>query len=91
MCGITVATSYLKSHMVRSHGICALQTRGIDEVRGGPTTYVVSFPRVLQEVNYPVTGYLAVAHSAGRLHKKFMHHYFRSKVTVVQEGMGSLP
>ena len=28
MCGVTVAASYLKAHMTRSHGICVSQTRG---------------------------------------------------------------
>ena len=40
-CDVTVETSYLKAHMVRSHGICIPQTRGVDEVGGGPTAYVV--------------------------------------------------
>ena len=46
-CGVTVAVSYFKSRMARSHGICVPQTRGVNEVVGGPTTYVVSFPKVL--------------------------------------------
>ena len=46
-CGMTVAASYLKAHMARSGGICVPQTRGFDEVGGGPTTYVVSLPKVV--------------------------------------------
>ena len=56
ICGVTVAQYYLKVHMKRSHGICAPQTRVVDEVRGGPATYVVSFPKVLQEVKCLVSG-----------------------------------
>ena len=33
VCSVTVAASYLKAHMVRSHVICNPQTRGVDEVR----------------------------------------------------------
>ena len=57
---------------------------GFDEVGGGPTTYVVSFPKVLQEVRFPVPGCPAMAHSAGRLRKHFMYRHFRSKVMVFQ-------
>ena len=84
MCGVVVAASYLKSHMTRSHGICVPRTRGVDEGGGGPTIYVVCFPKVLQEVIFPVPGYTAVAHSAGRIHKHFMFCHFRSMVAVVQ-------
>ena len=73
MCGVTVAASYLKTHMARSHGICIHQTRGVDGVGGGPTTYVVPSPKVLQEVRCPVPGCPAVAHSAGRLREHFMY------------------
>ena len=56
MYGVTVATSYLMAHMERSHGICVPKMRGVDEVEGGTGTYVVSFPRVIQEVKRPVPG-----------------------------------
>ena len=69
-----------------SHGICAPHTRGVDEVGGGPATYVVSFHRVIKEVKCPMTGCPAVAHSAVRLHKHLMYHNFRYKVAAVQEG-----
>ena len=46
--GVTVAESYLKTHMVKIHDICFPQTRNFDEVSVGLTTYVVSFSRVLQ-------------------------------------------
>ena len=90
-CGITVTESYLKAHIARSHGICFPQTRGVDEVRAGPNTYVVSFPKVLQEVRYPVPGCPSVAHSAVTLCEHFMFRHFRSKVAVVQEGKKPLP
>ena len=47
-CDVTVAASYVKKHMARMHGICVSQMRGVDEVGGGPTTYVVSFPKVFK-------------------------------------------
>ena len=39
--------------MTRIHGICVPHTRGVDEGGGGPTIYVVCFPKVLQEVIFP--------------------------------------
>ena len=79
-----VPASYIKAHMARSHGICVPQMRVVDVVWGGPTTYVVSFPNLLQELRCPVPGFPVVAHSAGRLRKHFMFCHFRSKVAVVQ-------
>ena len=52
---------------------------------------MVSFTRVLQEVECPVTGCPAVAHSAVRLCGHFMKHHFISKVEVVQEETEPLP
>ena len=46
-CIVTVVASYLKTHMMQIHVICIPQTRGVDEVGGGPTTSMVFFPRVL--------------------------------------------
>ena len=84
VCGVTVAASYVKTHMSRSHGICVHHTRGVDEVGGGPSTYLVSFPRLLQEVKCPVPGCSVEVHSAGRLREHFMYRHFRSKVVVFQ-------
>ena len=50
VCSVTVTESYLKIHMAIIHGICVSQTRGVDEVGGGLSTYVLSLTRVLQEV-----------------------------------------
>ena len=36
--GVSVAASYLKANMTRSHGICVPQMREVDEVGGGTTT-----------------------------------------------------
>ena len=55
-CSVTVEASYLKAHMKRRHRICVPHKRGIDEVGGGLTTYVVSFPKVLKGVRCPVPG-----------------------------------
>ena len=71
-CGVRVKQSYLKQHMESLHGICAPQTRGVDEKGEGPTTYVVSFPRILQLVKWLVPRCPAVAHSVGRLQEIFM-------------------
>ena len=38
--GVTVAVSYLKTHMAQIHAICVPQKRGVDEVGGGQTTCV---------------------------------------------------
>ena len=84
MCGVTVEASYLKTHMARIYYICILRTRGVDELGECPSTYVVSFPIILQEVDFPVPGLPAISHSAGRLQKHFMYLHFRSKLAVVQ-------
>ena len=55
-CGVTVVAYCLNPHMARSHGICVHQTRGVDGVGGGPATYVVYLPRLLQEVKCPTPG-----------------------------------
>ena len=47
---------------------------------------MVSFPKVLQEVRFPVPGFPAVAHIAIRIREHFMFHHFIYKVVVVQEG-----
>ena len=47
-CGVEVASSYIKNRMESLHGICVPHIRGVDEGGGEPTTYVTSFPRILQ-------------------------------------------
>ena len=71
-CGVTVATSYLKTYTEITHDICVPQTRGVEEVRGGTTTYMVSLYRMLQEVKCPMLGCPEVAHSAGRIREHIM-------------------
>ena len=90
-CGVTVAASYIKAHMARSCGIYVPHMRGVDEVGGVPTTYVMSFPKVIQEVICPVPECPTVAYRARRLCKHFMLRHFRSKVALVQEGKEMLP
>ena len=90
-CGVIVAALYLMAHMEKIHGICAPQTRGVDKVGGGATTYMVSFTRVFQEVKCPVTIFPVVDHSAGKIREHFMYHYFWSKVAVFQQGDKTLP
>ena len=55
-CGGTVVASYIKAHMMLIYGIRPPQTMGVNEVGVGPTTCLVSFPRVLQEVKCMVPG-----------------------------------
>ena len=55
-CVVTVAALYLKQLMARLHVICAPNTRGVGELWGVPTTYVVSFPIILRSVICPVLG-----------------------------------
>ena len=71
----------------------AVQSRQGSLTLGGvePTTYVVSFPRVLKTVKFPVTGCPEVAHSAGRLRENFVYWHFLLRVAVVQEGKEPLP
>ena len=90
-CDVTVAAYYLKAHMARNNGICVPQTRGVDEVGGGPTKCVVSSPKVLQEVICTVPGCPVLAHGADRFFKHFMFRHFISKVAIVQEGKETLP
>ena len=90
-CGVTVVASYFKSHMARNHGISIPQTRWVDVIWGGLTTYVVSLPKVIQEVRCQVPGCPAVAHRAVRLQELFMYRHFISKMAVIQEGKELLP
>ena len=83
--------SYLNINRMLIHVICVPQTRVFDEVGGGSTTYVVSFPRVLQEVKFPVTGCPEVVYIVGRLCEHFIYRHFKSKVALVQEGTEPLP
>ena len=91
MCNVTMAESYLKAHMARSHGICVTQIRGVNEVGGGTTKNVVYFPKAIKELRCTVPGCTSVAHSAGRLCEHFMFRHFRSKVALDQEGKKPLP
>ena len=64
------------------------------EIGGGgglPVTYVVSIPRVLKTVKFPVIGCPSVENSAGQLRDHFMYRYFLFRIAVVQEGKEPLP
>ena len=54
-------------------------------------TYMVSFPRVLKTVRFPLPGCPEVAHSAGRMREHFMYRNFLSQIEVVQEGGARCP
>ena len=71
--------------------ICVPQTREVNKLGEGATTYVVSLPRLLQSVKCPVPGCPAIAHSAGRLRESFMYRHVCSQVSVVQEEAEPLP
>ena len=72
-CGVTVEASSLKQHMEIQHVDSVPHTSEVDVWGGKPTTYVVPFHRVLKMLKCPVTGCLAVAHSAGRLRDHFIY------------------
>ena len=75
-CSVTVAALYLKQHMAWIHGIYSPHTRRVDEGGGGLTTYMVSFPRVMQLVRCLVPRFLGVAHSARLIWEHFMYRKF---------------
>ena len=52
---------------------------------------MLSSPWVLKMMRCPVTGFLSVVHSAGRLREHFMYRQFFSRIVVVQEGKEPLP
>ena len=62
--------------MAQIHSICVPQTRGVDELGGGTIAYIVSFPRLFQDVKCPLPGCPAVAHSYGQLQEHFMYRHF---------------
>ena len=66
-CGGAMATPSLRHHMERPHGIVLPQTGGADVSRGGADTYVVSFLRVLNLVEFPVDRCPERANKPGRL------------------------
>ena len=63
-CGTTVAALYLKYHMEQLHRIYIPHTRGVKDGGGGPTTCVVSSPRVLKSAECTLTVCLTVGNSA---------------------------
>ena len=70
--------------MAQVHGICVPQAMGVDKVWLGPTTYVVSFPRLLQTVKCLVPRCPAVVRSVGRIQEHFVYRHFWYKVVMVQ-------
>ena len=84
VCRVKVAASSLKGHMLRQHGRSTHQTREVKIGRGGPMTYVVSFPQVLKTVICPVPVFPSVAHSVGRMREHFMYRHFFSGIAVAQ-------
>ena len=62
-------SSYLKTHIAKRNGICTPERRRVYEVGEGSYAYMVSLPRLIQDVKCPVPGCLGVADSTGRLCK----------------------
>ena len=83
-CGAAVAASSLRHHMEISDGVIPQQTRVLDVGMGVPTTYVVSFPRILKLVECPVQVCAERAHSTGQMRENFMNRHFCLKVVVLQ-------
>ena len=90
-CGTEVAASSIRNHLWQSNGVILPQTRGVHVGGGGATTYVVSFPRILKLVECPVIGCTAKAHSAGSMQENFMYRHLHPKVSVMHEGIETLP
>ena len=61
--------------MGRSHGIIMKKTQGVDVGGGGPETHVVSFPRMLKSVEFPLDGCPERAHKPERLREKFIYRH----------------
>ena len=78
-CGGGVAESSLYHHMDRVHRILLPHTRGVDIGFGGPDTYVVSSPQVLNLVAFMVDGCLDRANNPGRLREHLMYRHWKSK------------
>ena len=69
--------------MERSHGVIPPQTWGVNAGGGESTTYVVSFPGILNLVECPFPGQ-AISNSSGRMRENFMYRHFFSRVDVMQ-------
>ena len=84
-CWGTMAASYLRQHMERSHGIVLPQVREVDIRGGGPEIYKVSLPRILKSVECPLERCPARAKKTGRLREHFMYQHWKSRVAIMQE------
>ena len=79
---MTVEELSLKHHMERLHGICFPQTKGVDKGGGGGDHICGVLPQGVEFGKYPVKGFPAVAHNAGRLGEVFMYQQLWSQVAV---------
>ena len=68
-----MASSSLRHHMERSHGIVLPQIRGVDVGEGGMETYKVSFLRILKSMEYPVESFLERGKTPVRMREHFMY------------------
>ena len=56
VCGVTMAVPSLRHHLEKNHGRILTQTCGVDSGKGRADMYVVSLPRTLRVVTFPVEG-----------------------------------
>ena len=77
--------------MEKAHGKLFPQVRGVGVMVGGLEVYKVSFPRIINLVEYLVEGCLAMKKTPGRLMEHFMFRHCKSKVAILQEGPEPLP
>ena len=85
-CRGTMAESSIFHHIEISHGIVLPQIRDVDIGGGGLQTYVVSFPQILNMVEFPVEGCPARENNLARLHENSMYRHWKLKVVIIQEG-----
>ena len=83
--------SSLQHHIERACGRALPQVRGVDVRVGGLEVYKVSFPRILNLMDYSVKGCPAKEKAPGRLREHFMFRHWKSKVAILQEGPELLP
>ena len=86
-----MTASSRRHHMEQSHALILPQTRAVDVVGVGTTTYLASFPWILKSVECPVTRFPEISYNTGWMLEHFMYRHFLSKVTVLKEGKDTLP
>ena len=70
----------------RSYSIVLPHNKGLDVKGGGIETYLVSFPRILKSVEFPLEGCPERTKTPMRLCEHFVYQHWKAKVYIVQEG-----